>query len=58
MKSKKVQEMFDQMENDNWYVKLRRWWNLQIWTYKCLSRKYWDKTQSGYIFKKRNNESD
>jgi hypothetical protein len=58
MKSKKVQEMLDQMEKDPWYVKLRRWWNVKMWTYKCLSRKYWDKTHSGYIFKKRNNESD
>ena len=49
--------MLDQMENDNWYVKLKRWWNVKMWTYICLSRKYWDKTPSGYIFKKRNNES-
>ncbi len=52
MKSKKVQEMLDQMEKDVWYVKLRRWYILKIWTYKCLSRKYWDKTHPNYIFKK------
>ena len=53
MRSKKVQELFDQMEKDPWYIKLRRWWYLKVWTYKCLSRKYWDKTYSGYIFRKR-----
>lgn len=53
MKSKKVQELLDEMENDPWCVKLRRWYNLKVWTYRCLTRKYWDKSFDGYIFKKK-----
>ena len=52
MRSEILQELLDEMENDPWYVKLKRWWRLKIWTYKCLTRKYWDKTYQGYIFKK------
>ena len=51
MKSKTVQRLLDEMENDPWYVKLKRWYRLKVWTYKCLTRKYWDKTFDGYVFK-------
>ncbi len=33
--------------------KCGRWWRLKIWTYTCLTRKYWDKSFEGYIFKKK-----
>lgn len=51
--SKILQEAIEEMEKDPWYVKLRRWYKVRIWIYTCLSRKYWDKTYSGYIFKKK-----
>lgn len=43
-KGKLIQELLDEMKNDPWHVKLKRWLRLKIWTYKCLTRKYWDKT--------------
>jgi hypothetical protein len=53
MRSKVLQRILDEMENDPWHVKLKRWFNLKIWTYTCLTRKYWDKSYEGYIFKKK-----
>ena len=53
MRSKVLQRLIDEMEKDPWYVKLRRWWRVKIWVYKCRTRKYWDKTYQGYIFKKK-----
>ena len=53
MRSKVLQELIDEMEKDPWHVKLRRWCRLKIWVYKCRTRKYWDKTYQGYIFKKK-----
>ncbi len=52
MESKVVQQLMDEMEKDPWHIKLRRWWRLKVWTWKCLTRKYWDKSYQGYIFKK------
>ena len=53
MRSKFLQQLIDEMEKDPWHVKLRRWWRLKILVYKCRTRKYWDKTYRGYIFKKK-----
>ena len=53
MRSKTVQRLMDEMEKDPWHVKLKRWWRLKVWVYTCLTRKYWDKTFDGYIFKKK-----
>jgi hypothetical protein len=52
MRSKTIQKILDEMEKDPWYIKLRRWLMLKLWTYKCLTRRYWDKSFSGYLFKK------
>lgn len=40
------------MELDPWYIKLKRKIRFKIYCWICLSRKYWDKSFSGYIFKK------
>lgn len=40
----KVQNLIIEMENDRWYVKLGRWWRLQVWLFTCRTRKFWDKT--------------
>lgn len=53
-----IQKLLDEMEKDPWYVKLKRWWRLKIWTWTCLTRKYWDKSYSGYIFKRKKNTSN
>jgi hypothetical protein len=38
--NKTVQRLLDEMDKDPWYVKLKRWFRLQIWVWKCLTRKY------------------
>jgi hypothetical protein len=40
MRNKIVQELIDEMDKDPWYIKLKRWWSLKVWVYKCLTRKY------------------
>lgn len=35
-KSNIVQKMMDDMAKDSWYIKLRRWWRLKLWVYRCL----------------------
>lgn len=56
MRSKVFQRILDTMEKDPWHIKLRRWWRVEVWTWKCLTRKYWDKSYQGYIFKKKSYE--
>ena len=56
MRSKVFQRIMDEMDKDPWYIKLRRWWRVEVWTWKCLTRKYWDKSYQGYIFKKKRYE--
>jgi hypothetical protein len=49
-----LQKILDKMEKDPWHVKLKRYIKVKIWVYTCMTRKYWDKSFSGYIFKKKN----
>ena len=42
--SETLQELEDEMRNDPWYKKLRRWYYLKKWMFVCYTRKYWDKT--------------
>jgi hypothetical protein len=51
MKSKVVERLFEEMKRDGWWVKLRRWVRLKIWVWGCLTRKYWDKSYEGYLFR-------
>ena len=52
MRSPTIQRIMDEMEKDPWWVKLKRWIKVEWWVFKCLTRKYWDKTHQYYIFKK------
>lgn len=52
MKSEVLQNLLDEMDRDPWWVKLRRWWIVKLWIYKCMTRKYWDSSYHKYIFKK------
>lgn len=52
MRSPVVQRMLEEMDKQPWHVKLRRWIRIRIWLYTCLTRKYWDKSYQGYIFRK------
>ena len=42
----------NKMENDPWYVKLKRWFNLQRWVLMCRTRWIWDLNYEHNIFKK------
>jgi hypothetical protein len=53
-----IKNIMVEMDNDPWYVKLKRWFNLKMWLYKCISRKYWDKTYRHYIFKSKKDRED
>lgn len=43
-KSPVVERLFKEMENDPWYVKLKRWYVVEKWVLICRTRKFWDKT--------------
>ncbi len=57
-KSKVLEEVMEDMKNDPWYVKLKRWFKLKVWTYKCLTRKFWDKSYKHYIFKSKEQKQE
>lgn len=42
--SKTLEKILKETENDPWYIKLKRWYNLQKWLIICHTKKYWDKT--------------
>ena len=46
-----LKDLTDEMKNDPWYVKLRRWWRLQRWVWMCQTRFIWDLTYEKNIFK-------
>ena len=48
-KSPVVERLFKEMENDPWYVKLKRWYVVEKWVLICRTRKFWDKT---YVLEK------
>ena len=50
--SKVLQKLMEEMDKDPWYIKFKRNIRVHIWVCVCLSRKYWDKSFNGYIFKK------
>lgn len=57
-KSKVLEKLMVDMENDPWHVKLKRWIKLKIWVYTCLTRKYWDKSYKHYIFKSKKQKEE
>ena len=48
-----VDRLFKEMENDPWYVKLKRWYMVEKWVLICRTRKFWDKSYQHYIFRKK-----
>jgi hypothetical protein len=48
-----LKKLLEEMENDPWHVKLRRWCRLQVWVYKCRTRWIWDLDYDNNIFKKK-----
>lgn len=43
----------EEMDSDQWYMKVKRWFKLQRWLITCSTRKFWDKTFEGYLFKRK-----
>jgi len=57
-KSKVVEQLLEEMKNDLWHVKLKRWVKLKIWVYTCLTRKFWDKSYKHHIFKSKKQKEE
>jgi hypothetical protein len=53
MRSKTIERLLKEMENDPWHVKLRRWWRVKLWVWTCRTRFIWDLSYQHNIFKKR-----
>jgi hypothetical protein len=47
-----LKKLLEEMENDPWHVKLKRWIRLQRWLWICRTRFIWDTTYEHNIFKK------
>lgn len=54
MRSEILERLLKEMDKDPWYIKLKRNIRVQIWVWVCMSRKYWDKSFEGYIWKYNN----
>jgi hypothetical protein len=48
-----IKQLTEEMKNDPWYVKLRRWFRLQRWVWMCRTRWIWDLNYEHNIFRKR-----
>jgi hypothetical protein len=53
-RSPAVERLFEEMKDDPWYIKLKRWYVVEKWVLICRTRKFWDKTYEHYLFKKNN----
>ena len=56
MKSKTLERILKEMENDPWYVKLKRWWGVRLWVWTCRTRWIWDIEYERNIFRKKKNK--
>ena len=48
-----IKQLTEEMKNDPWHVKLRRWWRLQRWVWMCRTRWIWDLDYEHNIFRKK-----
>jgi hypothetical protein len=48
-----LKRLTEEMRNDPWHVKLRRWWRLQRWVWMCRTRWIWDLDYEHNIFRKK-----
>jgi hypothetical protein len=53
MRSKTLDRILKEMENDPWHVKLRRWWRVRLWVWTCRTRWIWDLEYERNIFRKK-----
>ena len=47
-----VERLFEEMKDDPWYIKLKRWYVVEKWVLICRTRKFWDKTYNITYLKK------
>jgi hypothetical protein len=52
MRTKTVDRLLKEMENDPWHIKLRRWWRVRLWVWTCRTRWIWDLEYERNIFRK------
>jgi len=52
-KSGIIKQLIEEMKNDPWHVKLRRWFRLQRWVWICRTRWIWDLNYEHNIFRKK-----
>ena len=48
-----LKQLVEEMRNDPWHVKLRRWWRLELWVWQCRTRWLWDLDYEHNIFRKK-----
>ena len=48
-----LKQLVEEMRNDPWHVKLRRWWRLERWVWMCRTRWIWDLDYEHNIFRKK-----
>jgi len=48
-----IKQLTEEMKNDPWHVKLRRWFRLQRWVWMCRTRWIWDLNYEHNIFRKK-----
>ena len=48
-----LKQLIEEMKNDPWHVKLRRWFRLQRWVWMCRTRWIWDLNYEHNIFRKK-----
>lgn len=51
MRSEIIDKLFEGMTADPWHVKFKRWLKLRTWMALCSTRKFWDRTFPGHVFK-------
>ena len=48
-----LKDLTNEMKNDPWHVKLRRWWRFKKWLWICHTRFIWDLSYERNIFRKK-----
>jgi hypothetical protein len=48
-----LKQLVEEMRNDPWHVRLRRWWRLERWVWRCRTRWIWDLDYEHNIFRKK-----
>jgi hypothetical protein len=51
-----LKQLIEEMKNDPWHVRLRRWFRLQRWVWMCRTRGFGTRIMNT-IYSKRNDEN-